>query len=338
MLASLKCDSCIAKCMSHGFVLFQRWCFKRDVDRPHYFNVVSESPGYFLDIHQGSLEVSASLSTWSLHGRGNQEFKPILASTLTPNPTVSPTVSPAPTTLAPSNPPTFSAAPSDSPSGKPTSMLGCVTPFEDEDQAYQLKNRKSKKYLHAFADGSEVVQLPSSNSVYDRWLLQPVGNGLYYIVGEQTGFAIRAPEGQSFVTVDDGTLLDASNMWCFVNDSREGYYNIQSFSSGYWMDVYHGSKQDYAKISMYIFRSSGAQDIEVKAVGPMTSAPSAQPTSSAAPTYSSMAPSASSAPSASMAPSVYIDPAFGIWGNVKDAPVIPVAAAQLFDGRILLWS
>lgn len=184
------------------------------------------------------------------------------------------------------------------------------TPCEQFDTSimYNFIARHSLKALHP-----ESVSEPEANTVQltpdpfvagANWQLQPAGDKYYNIINADSGLCLSILSdvpGEPVRQRNHRAAEDSKFKWCFMADG-EGYYNIVNQFSGYTLDVAAASQAEGGRVDQWYLSSAGNQDFSV----------------------------VQSTVDSSMYP--------GEWSDVIPAPLVPVAAGNIFDGRVVVWS
>ena len=186
----------------------------------------------------------------------------------------------------------------------PPAPNGCAA--FDTSELYFLVARHSGKALEA------VTSLPESTIVqfalyYDStpWQLVPAGNGHYNIVNNRTGLllSVLTQARGEFVRQREAVSSPREN-WCFLPDGAEHYSIINQYN-GLLVDIEKRSIADGAPLTTWDDNGGLHQDFQ-------------------------------------LIPAYFIPPPAplpGLWESpIISLPLVPVAAGNLPDGKLVLWS
>jgi hypothetical protein len=154
-------------------------------------------------------------------------------------------------------------------------------------------------------NGANVMQSPATTALNDNWAFVPTSDGYYHVIAQHSGYALSAlgkENGANVVT----RLTSQSKIddWCFVPvDSN--LYQIRNRLSGKSVDVADFSTQSGGNVHQWSFGDQPNQKFSVVVAGGVVPTP-------VLPTPRWLAP--------------------------VETPVVAVAAANLADGRVLMWS
>ncbi len=131
-------------------------------------------------------------------------------------------------------------------------------PFEPEPYYYHIVNKKTQKAIDG--TGTQVVQM--SNDLENEgqdWHVKAVGDH-FQLINRNTELALNDPtEGEVGPTVNTGAVLnlavpddsDERQLWSFVAQGNEGYYNIENVYSHHIVNLKGGSAADGTEILSY---------------------------------------------------------------------------------------
>lgn len=192
-------------------------------------------------------------------------------------------------------------------------LVESVTPRTGKDciqmpigNTYHITARHSGKALNvdkrSKLNGANIIQYFVTGQTNDNWRLAATDNNYFHIINENSQLAINI-EGES--TANGGnaeqqraTADSTSDDWCFL-DAGAGYYHIQARHSGKVLAVAGDSTLDTANVEQTdLVTGRQSQHWKLDAIA---------------------------------------DPS-PIWDGPYDLTIVPAAAANLPDGKILLWS
>jgi Ricin-type beta-trefoil lectin domain-like len=229
-----------------------------------------------------------------------------------PGATKAPTKAPTPgATTAPVRPPTKAPtkmptrAPILPPAPVPVSTTGCAA--FSEVSAYHIIASHSGMAVAVDGDapGANVKQSPATSALNDNWSFVSTSNGFYHVMAQHSGYALSALGSQNGANVVQ-QLQSQSGIddWCFVPRNNNNY-EIRNRLSGKSLDVADFSQVAGGKVHMWPYGGGANQQFSVVVAG------------IAVPTPPVLTPA---------------------WLFPVETPVVAAAAANLPDGRILMWS
>jgi galactose oxidase len=172
-------------------------------------------------------------------------------------------------------------------------------------QAYHIIASSSSWALTVESDehGAYVKHNSAATSgVNDNWSFAPTSNGHYHVLSQLSGYAMTALGSKNGAKIVLGLpSLNANDDWCFVPAGSSGLYEVRNRLSGKSLDVIETTGQ----MQIWTYWGNKDQKYSVVAVGNVVSTPPLK------------------------------TPA---WLLPVETPVLAVAAANLADGRLLMWS
>jgi hypothetical protein len=154
------------------------------------------------------------------------------------------------------------------------------------------------------ADGHEhgaiVMQSPATSALNDNWSLVPTSDGYYHVLAQHTGFAMLALGSKNGAKIVQGLLSQNMNDdWCFIS-AGNNLYEVRNRSGGKSL-----SFSNTGVLQLWTYWGTNDQKFSVVVAGSLV------------PTLPLRTPA---------------------WYLPVETTVLPVAAANLADGRILMWS
>ena len=131
-------------------------------------------------------------------------------------------------------------------------------PFEPEDFYYRIVNARTMKAIDV--DNNKIVQYTLTDGRKSQeWQIQKSGDH-YVIINSETGQALNDPTyGAATATTNVGTQLNVAEpdehseaqMWDFIPQGTEGYYNLLNIKTQHIANLNGGSFNDYTQILSY---------------------------------------------------------------------------------------
>jgi Ricin-type beta-trefoil lectin domain-like len=217
-------------------------------------------------------------------------------------PTRAPTTAPVrPPTKAPTKTPTM--APILPPA--PVSTSGCAA--FSLLSAYHIIASHSGMAVAVDGDaaGANVEQRPATSALNDNWSLVPTWNGYYHVMAQHSGYALSALGRQHGANVAQRLASQSTiDDWCFVPVGNN-YYEVRNRFSGLSLDVASFSFQAGGNVQIWSYGGGANQQFSLVVAGNALPIPTV------------------------------LTPA---WLVPVETPVVAAAAANLPDGRVLMWS
>jgi Ricin-type beta-trefoil lectin domain-like len=150
-----------------------------------------------------------------------------------------------------------------------------------------------------------VVQTPATSALNDNWALFPTSDGYYHVIAQHSGLAMTATSTQFGASVvQRAPSLSASDDWCFVPVGNSNY-EVRNRLSLKGLDVAEFSQVVGARVQMWPYQGGPNQKFTVVAVGPQVPTPPLP---------------------------------VQVWLPPVETKVLAASAANLPDGRILMWA
>jgi galactose oxidase len=159
--------------------------------------------------------------------------------------------------------------------------------------------------VEGVASGAIVVQTPATSALNDNWSLVPTLGGYYHVIAQHSGLAMTATSTQFGASVvQRAPSLSSSDDWCFIPVGNSNY-EIRNRLSTKCIDVADFSQVAGARVQMWPYVGGPNQKFTVEAVGPVVPTPPLPVQK---------------------------------WLPPVETPVLAASAANLPDGRILMWA
>lgn len=172
--------------------------------------------------------------------------------------------------------------------------------------------------------GANVYQYPVAPSLNDNWRFVPTQNGFYHVIAQHSGMALSVTGSQDGANVIQAAASGSNtDDWCFIPAGSEGEFEIRNRQSTKSLDIAEYSFTTGGNVHQWSHWGGDNQKFYVDLVD--NNPPPTPPPPPSTPNPPSPTP-----PSPS--------PIYSGWGSKTNTPVVAVAAANLPDGRIVMWS
>ena len=289
-----------------GTSFLENWCFLADGSGQYNIVLNSYDSGLAYDLAGWKQDDGSRVILWHLTSNANQDFNVIAettAPTKSPNDALGPTISPTPTEskiATPTQVPT--SFPTKSPTSAPSPVPSLCETF-DPNLVYHIIARHSGKALATVSPAEDALVVQQTiQGMGDAWSFLPNPDGTVQIANAESNFVLTADsaelKSQTRQSIDGSS---AYQNWCLLPDTF-GYYNLvlQVNTSTFAVDIPGARQDDGVACILWNLLSNSNQDF-------------------------------------SIVPASGLD-GMGKWEPVVALPLVPVAAANLPDGRILTWS